>query len=73
MKGRYEFTYRQANIIKNLLKSSREVNKEEQKVISVELNQLHQFFISDFTDSRRGFTTTNFDDLVSSGKITVKD
>jgi len=73
MKGRYEFTCRQANIIKSLLKSSREVNKEEQKVISIELNQLHQFFISDFTDSRRGFTTTNFDDLVSSGKITVKD
>jgi len=73
MKGRVEFTRRQADIIKNLLKSSREVNKVEQKNIGSELNQLHNFFISDFTDSRRGFTTANFDELVSSGKITVKD
>ncbi|WP_158799137.1 hypothetical protein [Pedobacter sp. L105] len=73
MKGRDEFTYKQADIIKDLLKSSREVDKAEQKVISFELNQLHQFFISDFTDSRRGFTTDNFDELVSSGKITIKD
>jgi len=73
MKGRYEFTCTEADTIKNLLKSSREVNREEQKVINYELNQLHKFFISDFTDSRRGFTTANFDDLVSSGKITVKD
>jgi len=73
MKGRYEFTYRQAEIIKKLLKSSREVNKKEQRMISIELNELHNFFISDFTDSRRGFTTNNFDELVSSGTITIKD
>lgn len=73
MKGKSEFTEKEADEIKMALVECRKVGREAQKDIREnELRRKLKFYITDFT-AKKGFTAEDFDKLVSSGDITIID
>lgn len=71
LKGRNVFLAREAQYIKDLLVKIRNSPKDLQKDYRDTLRNKHHFFISDFTNSKKGFTANDFDGLVKTGKIAV--
>lgn len=54
-----------------LLTDARNSDRATQKSIRDELRHVYQFYITDFTDLRVGFTAEDFENLVVLGKITL--
>ncbi len=71
MKGRNRFTAGEADAIRDLLRRLRRADREEQKRLRNRLRQRLCFYISDFDQSRTGFTEADFDSLIERGAITV--
>lgn len=71
MNGRIKFNKSETEAIKTLLQKIRESDRETQKQLRGDLRNTYQFFITDFTASRRGFTSLDFDDLVQNGRVTI--
>ena len=72
MKGRSEFTRREANSIKELLRQKDFADEDEQKGIRSRLRRMG-FYITDFDDSYQGFDISEFDLLVRDGRVNVID
>jgi hypothetical protein len=72
MKGRSAFTATEAHEIRRLLHQKCQAPRDEQRRFRDRLRDLG-FYISDHTDSTAGFTASNFDVLVASGRVTILD
>ena len=71
-KGRNTFTQDQAEGIRQHLLNLAVANpgKQQKELIQI-LKEKYQFYITDFTDSRKRFTPDDFDDLVNKGEILI--
>ncbi|OYD77974.1 UNVERIFIED_ORG: hypothetical protein BDU10_3097 [Burkholderia sp. CF145] len=72
MKGKSEFTVRDADGIRELLRQVREAGPQQQKLLRNRLRSDYKFYISDFSRSKVGFTTADFDALAERGTITIR-
>ena len=72
MKGKRKFSRKQAAEIRTLLRKKCRSGRSEQKSIRAQLRRM-EFYISDWDNSRRGFTAVDFDDLVKKGQIRISD
>lgn len=70
MKGRSEFTRREADTIGALLRQKDLADEDEQKGIRSRLRRMG-FYITDFDDSYQGFDASDFDSLVRFGYIKI--
>ena len=70
--GKKEFTYQEANRIKELLYQKTNAIRDEQKSLRSNIRNIG-FYITDFDYSFAGFTEYDFDDLVRKGEITIID
>ncbi len=68
-KGRSEFTREEASEIRGLLDQVRAAERRESKVLRNELRTQYRFYITDFETDQRGFTASDFDELVKLGQI----
>ena len=57
--------------IRNLLKRKVGEDRNYQKIIRGRLRTNYNFYISNFTDRKSGFTVNDFDELMASGRISV--
>lgn len=71
MKGRWQFTRKEAEGIRQLLRRKVRVAESEQKRVRDRLRHRFGFYISDFGPP--GFTIADFDELVESGRVEVVD
>ena len=71
MRGRSQFSAAQARRIRRLLRDKQVAARPQQKAIRAKLRK-GGFYISDFDGSRRGFTVSDFDELVRFGRITIR-
>ena len=71
MKGKDCFTETEVSSIRNLLKRKVGADSNCQKIIRGRLRTNYNFYISDFTDRKLGFTVNDFDELMASGRISV--
>jgi hypothetical protein len=71
VKGKNTFISYEADEIKNILLKIRNSDISLQKDYRNQLRSKYQFFISDFTNSKKGFTPSDFDSLVQLGQIIV--
>jgi len=69
MKGRRKFTKAEAEQIRSLIKQKLEASTTEQKTIRAKIRKVG-FHFSDFSN-KKGYNVQDFDDLVSSGQITI--
>ena len=72
MKGSCSFTRREADQIKIILNKKCKAPSEEQKSFRDDLRAIG-FYISDFTDSKKGFTSADFDLLVERQQVSIAD
>ncbi len=70
-KGSSEFTLSESQAIKELLIELRSVDGDAQEKIREILRKDYDFYISDYTDSKSGFTELDFDNLVDKGIIAI--
>ena len=59
--------------IRRILAELRLVDRDAQMRLRRMLRDDYEFFISDFTQSKKGFTVTDFDNLIESGKIEIEN
>ena len=71
MKGKDCFTETEESSIRNLLKRKVGADRNCQKIIRDRLRTNYNFYISDFTHRKSGFTVNDFDELMASGRISV--
>ena len=72
MKGKSTFTDREAKDIRIALTNCRTLDRDAQKDIREnELRRRLNFYISDFTKSKKGFSPDDFDNLIKSGKVII--
>lgn len=71
MKGKANFTAKEAESIKEHLREVRKVGRDAQKQIRAHMRSSIKFYISDFTNSTEGFTEADFVNLVNQGKIKI--
>lgn len=72
MKGRSSYTSAEASTIRALLARKIRESREAQKITRNTLRTKMGFYIRDFDDGGPPFTPEDFDNLVRSGRITVK-
>lgn len=72
MKGRNRFTRKEADQIKILLNQKCKAPSEEQKSYRDDVRAIG-FYISDFTNSKSGFTSADFDLLIERKKVSIVD
>lgn len=73
MKGRATFTKAEISRIRHLLLRVRRAERYQQKKLRAELRRIG-FYIEDWsTGGPSGFTAADFDELVRTGLLTVKD
>lgn len=72
MKGRTKFSAREAAKIRSLLRQKAGADRNTQKQIRGQIRDIG-FYISDFTPSSAGFLDVDFDELVSQGKVTIRE
>jgi len=70
MKGRRTFTKEEAEKIRILLDQKCKAPSDEQKGFRDELRKMG-FYISDFTDSKEGFTSADFNSLIECGQVII--
>ena len=63
-------SYESANI-RSLLEEKCQSDHSGQKRLRDILRQRHGFYISDFTQSKSGFTVADFDALIQRGRISI--
>ena len=73
MKSKTEYSQIEADAIKELLRKKSLASKSEQKSIRKIIRNKHQFYISDFVRSNRGFDQSDFDRLIKFGRIKIVD
>ena len=73
MKGRRKFSRAEVKQIRAILLKIRQGELKVQKRLRHRLRDEYRFYISDFDQSRRGFTRNDLDVLVSSGVIEIDD
>ena len=73
MKSKTEYSQIEADAIKELLRKKALASKSEQKSIRKIIRNKHQFYISDFVRSNRGFDQSDFDRLIKFGRIKIVD
>ena len=73
MKSKTEYSQIEADAIKGLLRNKSLASKSEQKSIRKIIRNKHQFYISDFVRSNRGFDQSDFDRLIKFGRIKIVD
>ena len=73
MKSKTEYTQMEADAIKELLRKKSLASRSEQKSIRRTIRNKHQFYISDFVRSSRGFGQSDFDRLIKFGRIKIVD
>lgn len=71
MKGRGKFSRAALTEIRTILVEIRQGERKVQKRLRHRLRNEFDFYISDFDQSRRGFTRNDLDMLVSSGAIEI--
>ena len=71
LKGRREFTRAEMNEIRRLIAEKVGSNRDRQKIIRDRMRE-RGFHIRDWTDSRDQFTVSDLDELIASGRITIK-
>ncbi|MBB6580935.1 hypothetical protein [Ralstonia solanacearum] len=71
MKGKNTFSQAEAERIRDLLRQVRAVTTDDQKKLRDRLRIDVGVYISDFTNSKAGFTATDFDDLVSRQMVRI--
>lgn len=71
MKGRRQFTTTEADQIRSLIKQKIDASTTEQKTIRAKIRRIG-FHFSDFSN-KKGYNVQGFDDLISSGQITITD
>ena len=72
MKGKNEFTKNETETIKSLLINVRQSDHKTQKLLRNELRDVHSFYISDFTNSKKGFSVEDFENLLIVKRIVMK-
>ncbi len=70
MKGKYQFTLRQANKIKILLNQKNSAHSSKQKQFRDDIRDIG-FYISDFRTTARGFNSEDFENLIKTGQIKI--
>lgn len=70
MKGRNRFTRREADQIRILLNQKCKAPSEEQKSYRDDIRAIG-FYISEFTNSKSGFTSADFDLLIERKQILI--
>ena len=73
MKSKTEYSQIEADAIKELLRKKSLASRSEQKSIRRIIRNKHQFYISDFVRSSRGFGQSDFDRLIKFGRIKIVD
>ena len=73
MNGKQRFTAAEVQAIRDLLQELRPAEPLRQKAIRGALRNTWGFWISDWDQSRQGFTVRDFDDLVERGIVSVED
>ena len=73
MKSKTEYSQIEADAIKELLRKKSLASRSEQKSIRKIIRNKHQFYISDFVRSSRGFGQSDFDRLIKFGRIKIVD
>ena len=71
MKGKNEFSKGTAHKIRTELSRLRDADKPTQKSIRSKLRKDADFYIQDFSSSKKGFSVSDFDGLVRIKKITI--
>ena len=71
MRGRRQFSRTEIEEIRTILVRIRQGELKVQKRLRRRLRSVYGFYISDFDESRQGFTRNNLDVLVSGGTIEV--
>lgn len=72
MRGTTRFSARNGALVRGLLVELRRADREGQKTIRSTLRDRFSFYITDFDQSQRGFTRSDFDALVAQGTITLR-
>lgn len=72
MKGKNVFTKAESEQIKDCLTTLAESGRYAHIDIRVRLRLENNFYISDFDNSRKGFSAADFDKLVSEGLISIQ-
>lgn len=72
MKGRKAFSSIEINKIKELLRVKATSNRNQQKYIRGQMRYIG-FYISDFTNSKTGFSVNDLDELIRLGGIIITD
>ena len=65
------FSQKEATDIKAILSTLHTLPREEQKTVREGLRSKFNFYISDFTSSKKGFTDKDFDNCITQGKIKI--
>ena len=73
MKSKTEYSQIEADAIKELLRKKSLASRSEQKSNRRTIRNKHQFYISDFVRSSRGFGQSDFDRLIKFGRIKIVD
>lgn len=72
MKGKKVFTVFEADQIRKLINQKVMASTNEQKGIRNKIRNLG-FYYSDFSNSRKGYTVQDFDNLIATGEITISE
>jgi hypothetical protein len=72
VRGRSTFTQREAAELRRLIAQKQTADRERQKTLRTRMRTIG-FYITDFVTKQRGFTASDFDDLVARGVIVVRD
>ena len=70
MKGNSKFSNSEVKAIKELTVEKVHASSNEQKAIRNRIRKLG-FYYSDFSSSKHGYTTEDFDEIVKSGRIKI--
>lgn len=70
MKGRNTFSTFEVQQIKELIEQKVKALSNQQKTIRQEIRNIG-FYYSDFSPAKDGYTVSDFENLLSSGQITV--
>ena len=72
MKGRNRFTPDEIGLIRELLREKVAAGRSAQKQIRHNLRSIG-FYISDYTNSKAGFSPTNLDELIKIGEVQIDE
>ena len=72
MKGENTFTKSESKEIKDHLHACRDAGRDAQKSIRAHLRLKYNFYITDYTSSKKGFTPEDSDHLVQQGEIIIQ-